>query len=93
MNFNFLLTIKFNKLYIFILKNIEQKHVFNVINISLSTVNNLNHLMTVIQHFKLIIKLFLKFLISLMILIKINDMKTLMKTMKIIILVMIVTAF
>ena len=55
--------------------------------------NDLNYLMIVIQHFKLIMKLFLKFLILLMILIKINDMKTLMKAMKIIILVLTVTMF
>ena len=45
MNFNFLLTIKFNELYIFILKNIKQECVFNVINISFSVINDLNHLM------------------------------------------------
>ena len=44
-----------------------------MINISLSTVNNLNHLMIIMQYFKFIIKLFLKFLISLIILIKINN--------------------
>ena len=85
--------IKFDELYIFMLKNIKQEHVFNVINISLSAVNDLNHLMTAIQCFEFIIKLFLKFLISLMILIEINDMKTLIKTMKIMIFIMIVTVF
>ena len=93
MNFNFSLAIKFNKLYIFILENIEQKCVFNVININLSIMNNLNHLITTIQYFKFIAKLFLKFLISSMILIKINDIKTLMKTIKIMIFIMIVTVF
>ena len=48
MNFDFLLTIKFNELYIFVLKNIKQKCVFNAISISLSAVNDLNHLMTAI---------------------------------------------
>ena len=91
MNFNFLLTIKFNELYIFILKNIKQECVFNVINISFSVVNDLNCLMTVIQYSELTVKLFLKFLISLMILIKINDIKTLMKIMKIMIFIMTVT--
>ena len=88
MNFNFLLTIKFNKLYIFMSENIKQKYVFNVISISLSAASNLNHLMTVTQHFKSITKLFLKSLISLVILIKINNMKTLIKTMKIMIFIM-----
>ena len=83
--------IKFDELYIFVLENIEQEHVFNVISISLSAANDLNHLMTVTQHFELIMKLFLKFLISLVILTEINDMKILMKTMKTIILVMTVT--
>ena len=93
MNFNFLLIIKFDKLYIFMLENIKQKHVFNVINISLNIINDLNHLMITIQCFKFIIKLFSKFLISLMILIKINDIKTLTKAMKIMIFIMIVTMF
>ena len=93
MNFDFLLAIKFNKLYIFMSENIEQKHVFNVINISLSITSDLNHLMTVTQHFKLIVKLFLKSLISLMISIEINNMKALMKTMKTMILAMTVTVF
>ena len=93
MNFNFLSAIKFNELYTFMLKNIEQECVFNVINISLSAVSNLNCLMTVTQHFKFIVKLFLKFLISLMILIKINNIKTLMKAMKIMIFIMIVIVF
>ena len=75
------------------LKNIKQECVFNVININLSAVNDLNHLMTVTQCFKFIIKLFLKSLISLMISIKINDMKTLIKAMKTMIFVMIVTVF
>ena len=48
MNFNFSLIIKFNELYIFILKNIKQKHIFNVINISFNVVNNLNCLIIVI---------------------------------------------
>ena len=93
MNFNFLLAIKFNKLYIFMLENIKQECTFNVINISLNAVSNLNHLMTVTQHFKFITKLFLKSLISLMILIKINNMKILTKVMKIMIFIMIITAF
>ena len=93
MNFNFSLIIKFNKLYIFMLKNIKQEHVFNAINISFSITSDLNHLMTVTQHFKFIVKLFLKSLISLMILIKINNIKTLIKVMKIMIFIMIVTAF
>ena len=93
MNFNFLLTIKFNELYIFMSENIKQKHVFNVINISFSITSDLNCLMTVTQCFKLTAKLFLKFLISLMILIKINNMKTLMKTMKTMIFIMIITVF
>ena len=88
-----MLIIKFNKLYIFMLKNIKQEHVFNVINISFNAVNNLNCLMTVIQCFKLTVKLFLKFLILLMILIKINDIKTLIKVMKIMIFIIIVTVF
>ena len=93
MNFNSLLAIKFDELYIFMLENIKQKHVFNVININLNAANDLNHLMTVMQYFKFIIKFFLKFLISLMILIKINNIKTLMKAMKIMIFVMIVIIF
>ena len=93
MNFNFLLTIKFNKLYIFMLENIKQECAFNVINISLSAVNDLNHLMIIMQYFKFIVKLFLKSLISLMILTKINNMKTLIKIMKIMIFIIIVTAF
>ena len=80
--------IKFDELYIFVSKNIEQKHVFNVININLNVVSNLNHLMTVIQCFELIIKLFLKSLISLVILTKINNIKTLMKAIKTMIFVM-----
>ena len=91
MNFNSLLTIKFDELYIFISENIEQECVFNVINISLSTANDLNHLMTAMQCFKLTVKFFSKFLTSLMILIEINDMKTLMKTMKTMILAMTAT--
>ena len=63
-------------------ENIEQEYVFNVINISLNIMNDLNCLMTAIQHFEFIVKFFLKFLISLIILIKINNMKTLMKAMK-----------
>ena len=74
-------------------ENIKQKCVFNVINISFSITSNLNYLLIITQCFKFIIKLFLKSLISLMILIKINNMKTLMKTMKIMIFVMIVTVF
>ena len=93
MNFNSSSAIKFNKLYIFILKNIEQEHVFNVINISFSIVSNLNHLIIVIQHFKLTIKLFSKLLILSMILTKINNMKTLIKAIKTMIFVMIVTMF
>ena len=91
MNFNFSLIIKFNKLYIFMLKNIKQECVFNVINISLNVMNDLNHLMTVTQHFKLITKLFLKSLILLMISTEINDMKTLMKIIKIMIFIITVT--
>ena len=93
MNFNFLLAIKFNKLYIFMLKNIEQECIFNAINISFSVVNDLNCLMIVIQHFKFTAKFFLKSLISSMILTEINNMKTLIKAMKIIILIMIITMF
>ena len=55
--------------------------------------SNLNYLMTVIQYFKFIIKLFLKFLISLIILTEINDMKKLIKTMKIMIFIMIAAIF
>ena len=93
MNFDFLSAIKFDELYTFILKNIKQECVFNVISISLNIVNNLNCLMTVTQCFKFTVKLFLKSLISLMILTKINDMKALMKAIKIMILVITVTAF
>ena len=93
MNFNSLLIIKFNELYIFILKNIEQEHVFNAISISFSITSNLNHLMTITQHFKLIVKLFLKSLILSMISTKTNDIKTLIKAIKIMILAMIVTTF
>ena len=93
MNFNSSLAIKFNKLYIFMLKNIKQKHVFNVININLSITNDLNHLITVIQHFEFTAKLFLKLLISSMILTEINNMKTLTKAMKTMILVIIVITF
>ena len=93
MNFNFLLTIKFNKLYTFVSENIEQECAFNAISISLSTINDLNHLVTVTQHFELIMKLFLKLLISSVILIKINNMKTLTKAMKIMIFIMTVTVF
>ena len=75
------------------LKNIKQKCVFNVINISFNITSNLNHLMIVIQYFKLIIKNFLKFLILLMILIKINNMKTLIKIIKIMILIITAAAF
>ena len=90
MNFDFSSAIKFNKLYIFVLKNIEQEHVFNVINISLNAASNLNHLVTVIQCFKLIVKFFSKSLISSMILTEINNMKALMKAMKTMIFTMIV---
>ena len=93
MNFDFLSIIKFDKLYIFVLKNIEQKCVFNVISISLSITNDLNCLVTVTQHFELIVKLFSKSLISLVISTKINNIKALIKAMKIMILVMIVTMF
>ena len=93
MNFNSLLTIKFDKLYIFMLKNIKQEHVFNVINISFNVMNDLNCLMTIMQCFKFIVKLFLKSLISSVILTKINDMKALMKIIKIMILVMIIIMF
>ena len=93
MNFNSLSAIKFNELYIFILKNIKQEHVFNAINISFSIMNDLNHLMIVTQCFKFIIKLFLKSLISLMISIKINDIKTLIKIIKIMIFIMTVIVF
>ena len=75
------------------LKNIKQEHVFNVISISLNIINDLNYLMTVTQCFKLIIKLFSKSLILLIILIKINDMKTLIKAMKTMIFIMIITVF
>ena len=61
-----------------------------MININLNAASDLNHLMTVTQHFEFIVKLFLKSLTSSVILIEINDMKTLTKTMKIMILVMIV---
>ena len=64
-----------------------------MININFSVMNDLNCLMIMMQYFKFIIKLFLKFLTLLMILIKINNMKTLMKTMKNIIFVMIITVF
>ena len=93
MNFNFLLTIKFNKLYIFMLKNIKQECVFNVINISLSIMSNLNYLIIATQHFELIAKLFSKLLTSLMILTEINNMKTLIKIMKTMILAMIAIVF
>ena len=93
MNFNFLSIIKFNKLYIFMLENIEQKHVFNVINISFNITSDLNCLMIATQHFKLIIKFFLKFLISSVISTEINNMKTLIKAMKTMILVITVIAF
>ena len=73
------------------LKNIKQEYVFNAININLNAVSNLNCLMTVIQCFEFTVKLFLKSLILLMILTKINNMKTLMKTMKTMIFIMIVT--
>ena len=93
MNFNSLSIIKFDELYIFILKNIKQEHVFNAISINFSIMSNLNYLITAIQCFESIIKFFLKSLTSLMILTEINNIKTLMKTMKIIILVMTVTVF
>ena len=93
MNFDFLLIIKFNKLYIFMLKNIKQECVFNAISISLSVINNLNHLITATQHSEFIIKLFLKSLISSVISTEINDMKTLIKAMKTMIFVITVITF
>ena len=92
MNFNSSSAIKFDELYIFVLKNIEQKCVFNAINISLSTASNLNHLMTVIQHSEFTAKFFSKSLTSSVISTKINNMKALMKAMKTMILAMTVTA-
>ena len=93
MNFNSLLIIKFNELYIFILKNIKQKHVFNTISISLNVVSNLNHLIIITQCFEFTTKLSLKLLTLLMILTKINNIKTLMKTIKTMIFIMIVIMF
>ena len=91
MDFDSLLIIKFNKLYIFVLENIEQEHVFNVISISPSAASDLDHLVTVMQCFELTVKLFLKLLASLMVLTETNDMKALMKAMKAMVLVMTAT--
>ena len=75
------------------LENIKQKCVFNAINISLNIISNLNCLMIMIQYFKFIVKFFLKSLISLMILTEINNIKTLIKIMKTMIFIIIVTVF
>ena len=91
MDFDSPSAIKFDKLYTFVLENIEQECAFNVISTSPSAASDLDRLVTVTQHPEPTAKLSSKSLAPLVVPTETNNMKALMKAMEAMVLAMTAT--